>query len=79
MGTDKASQIYQYLSEEDIEILTVEIAKMRHLSPEETEEVLDSFYKECMTQKVVTEGGLEYAKSILEKAFGQQTAATLLE
>ena len=59
MGTDKASQIYKYLSEEDIEILTVEIAKMRHLSQEETEGVLDEFYKECMTQKVVTEGGLE--------------------
>ncbi len=79
MGTDKASQIYKYLSEEDIEILTVEIAKMRHLSQEETEGVLDEFYKECMTQKVVTEGGLEYARSILEKAFGQQTATVLLE
>ena len=79
MGTDKASQIYKYLSEEDIEILTVEIAKMRHLSQEETEGVLDEFYKECMTQKVVTEGGLGYARSILEKAFGQQTATVLLE
>ena len=79
MGTDKASQIYKYLSEEDIEALTVEIAKMRHLSPEETENVLDDFYKECMTQKVVTEGGLEYARSVLEKAFGQQTATMLLE
>ncbi len=79
MGTDKASQLYKYLSEEDIEILTVEIAKMRHLSQEETESVLDEFYKECMTQKVVTEGGLDYARSILEKAFGQQTATVLLE
>ena len=79
MGTDKASQIYKYLSEEDIEALTVEIAKMRHLSPEEIESILDDFYKECMTQKVVTEGGIEYARSVLEKAFGQQTAAVLLE
>lgn len=79
MGTDKASQLYKYLSEEDIEVLTVEIAKMRHLSQEETEGVLDEFYKECMTQKVVTEGGLDYARSILEKAFGQQTATVLLE
>ncbi|MCI8341654.1 MAG: flagellar motor switch protein FliG [Firmicutes bacterium] len=79
LGTDKASQIYKYLSEEDIEALTVEIAKMRHLTPEETEQILDDFYKECMTQKVVTEGGLEYARNVLEKAFGQQTAASLLE
>ena len=79
MGSDKASQIYKYLSEEDVEKLTIEIAKMRHLSSEETEEILDDFYKECMTQKIVTEGGLEYARNILEKAFGQQTASVLLE
>ena len=79
IGTDKASEIYKYLSEEDVELLTIEIAKLRHLTSEEIENTLDEFYKECMTNKVVTEGGLEYARSVLEKAFGQQTATTLLE
>ena len=69
LGVDKASQIYKHLSEEDLEKLTVEVAKIQHLTPEEIEEILDEFYKMCLTQKVVTDGGLEYAKTVLEKAF----------
>ena len=57
LGVDKASQIYKHLSEEDLEKLTVEVAKLQHLTPEEIEEVLDEFYKMCLTQKVVTDGG----------------------
>ena len=45
LGVDKASQIYKHLNEEDLEKLTVEVAKLQHLTPEETEEVLDEFYK----------------------------------
>ena len=33
----------------------------------------------CLTQKVVTDGGLEYAKTVLEKAFGESVAHGLLE
>ena len=57
MGTDKASQIYKYLSEEDIEALTVEIAKMRHLSPEETENaILDGIFALIRPVMTLTEG-----------------------
>lgn len=79
LGADKASKIYKHLNESDIEKLTIEVAKLGHISPEQTEEVLDEFYKTCLTQKVVTDGGMEYARAVLEKAFGESTAQTLLE
>ncbi|MGL5255970.1 MAG: flagellar motor switch protein FliG [Proteocatella sp.] len=79
LGVDKASQIYKYLSEEDIEQLTIAIAKLGYISVEQTEEILDDFYKMCLTQKVVTEGGMEYARTVLEKAFDENTAHALLE
>lgn len=78
LGVEKASQVYKYLTEEEIEKLTIEVAKLGYLPPEATEDVLDEFYKNCMTQKVVTEGGMEYARSVLEKAFGEDAASTLL-
>ncbi len=78
LGADKASQIYKHLSEDDIEKLTIEVAKLRHLEADETAAVLDEFYKTCLTQKVVTDGGMEYAKTVLEKAFGESTAQQLL-
>lgn len=79
LGADKASKIYKHLSESDIERLTIEVAKLGHVSPEQMEAVLDEFYKTCLTQKVVTDGGMEYARAVLEKAFGESTAQTLLD
>lgn len=48
------------------------------LSTQQTEDVLNEFYQLCLTNKAVTEGGLEYARAVLEKAYGEQAAAELL-
>lgn len=79
LGADDASKIYKYLKEEEIEQLTFEISRLQHLSPQIMEGTLKDFYDLCLTQKVITEGGFEYAKNVLEKAFGAQTASSLLE
>lgn len=78
LGAEKASKLYKYLTSEDVEKLTVEVAKLGHVEAEQTEEVLDDFYKTCLTQKVVTDGGMEYARTVLEKAYGEATANELL-
>ncbi len=79
LGTDAASQIYKYLKEEEVEQLTLEIARTTHLSSEELANILNDFYQICLTQKVITDGGVEYARNVLEKAYGQQAASSLLE
>ena len=79
LGTETASKLYKYLSEDELEALTLEVAKMENISPDVTEKALDDFYKLCLTQKVITDGGLEYARNVLEKAFGLQMATSLLE
>lgn len=79
LGADKASGLYQYMEPEEIESLTLEVARLGMLDSEQTEAVLTEFYQNCMTSKAVTEGGLEYARTVLEKAFGNQTALALLE
>lgn len=78
LGADKASKVYKYLGEEEVEKLTVEVAKLGHLDADQSDAALDDFYKTCLTQKVVTDGGLEYARSVLEKAYGEATANELL-
>lgn len=79
LGTENASSIYKYLDQDEIERLTVEVAQLGHLTAELTEDILDDFYKDCVTQKVVTDGGMEYAKTVLQKAFGESTANNLLD
>lgn len=79
LGSETAAQVYKFLSEEEIEKLTYEIAKIQKLGSEDVEAILSDFYSLCLTQKVVTEGGVNYARTVLEKAFGAQVAASLLE
>lgn len=79
LGADNASKIYKFLKEDEVEQLTFEIARLSQVSAKQTEDTLSSYYQFCLTQKVVTEGGVEYARNILEKAFGAQTATSLLD
>ena len=79
LGAERASKLYKFLNEHELEQLTYEVAKISHVTSAQTESALDDFYKMCLTQKVVTDGGLEYAKAVLEKAFGMQAASSLLD
>ena len=78
LGAEKASNLYKYMDPEDVEQLTLEVARLGYLNAEQTEDVLTEFTQMCMTNKAVTEGGLEYARSVLEKAYGEQAADDLL-
>lgn len=79
LGTDEASEVYKHLREDEVEQLSLEVAKLGHLSQEELQDIVDDFYGLCVTQKVINEGGVTYARDILEKAFGEQRASAYME
>ena len=56
LGADRASQIYKYLSEQEIEDLTYEVAKLGKTNNAQVENALDEFYKMCLTHKMMTDG-----------------------
>lgn len=78
LGADEAAQVYKFLREDEVEKLSLEIAKLDRMSPEGMQEIVDDFYGLCVTQKVIAEGGIAYARDILEKAFGPQQAQSYL-
>lgn len=78
LGPEKSAAIFKHLKEEDIEQLTLEIANMRTVTPEEKEEVLNEFYQLCVAQEYISEGGISYAKEILERALGGQKALDVI-
>lgn len=79
LGSAQASEVYKHLSDDEIERLTVEVARLNKLSSEDMQEIVDDFYGLCTTQKILSEGGVIYAKNVLEKAFGPQQATNLME
>ncbi len=79
IGADNAAFVYKRLSDDDVEKLTYEISSLPYLEVETVNEILNDFYELCLTQKVITEGGVEYARSVLEKAYGAEAANKLME
>ena len=79
LGSAQASEVYKHLTEEEIERLTIEVARLNKLTPDEMQEIIDDFYGLCTTQKVISEGGVLYARNVLEKAFGPQLATSYME
>lgn len=78
IGPEKSAEIFKHLKEEEIEQLTLEIANIRTVSPEEKERVMEEFYQICLAQEYIAEGGIGYAKEILEKALGTQKALDVI-
>ena len=78
LGPEKSSQIFKHLKEEEIEELTLEIANTRSISPQLKEEVIEEFYQVCLAQQYIAEGGIGYAKELLEKALGDDKAQDVI-
>lgn len=78
LGPEKSAKIFSQLNDEEIEELTLEIANMRKVSPDEKDHVLEEFYQICLAQEFISEGGINYAKDILEKALGSQKALEVI-
>jgi len=78
LGPEYSAQIFKHLNDEEIEELTLEIANMRKVAPVEKEKILDEFYEICIAQEYISEGGINYAKDVLEKALGSQKAMDII-
>ncbi len=78
LGPDKSSNVFKHLKEDEIEQLTLEIANTRSVSPAMKDAVLDEFYEVCLAQQYIAEGGIGYAKELLEKALGAERAKDVI-
>ena len=78
LGPERSANIFKHLKEDEIEILTLEIANTRSVSPATKDEILDEFYEICLAQQYIAEGGIAYAKELLEKALGPDKARDVI-
>lgn len=78
LGPEKSANIFKHLKEDEIEQLTLEIANTRSVSPALKDQVLDEFYEVCLAQQYIAEGGVGYARELLEKALGPEKAMDVI-
>lgn len=78
LGPEKSSKIFKFLKEEEIEQLTLEIANIKSVSPQIKDEVIREFYEICLAQQYISEGGINYAKQLLEEALGNDKSDEII-
>ncbi len=78
MGKNHAAQIYKSLTEDEIATLTLAITTTKQVAQEEKNAVMTEFYETCVAQKFITEGGLDYARGVLNRALGEEKASEIL-
>ncbi|MBP5384162.1 MAG: flagellar motor switch protein FliG, partial [Lachnospiraceae bacterium] len=78
LGPERSAMIFKYLKEEEIEDLTLEIANTRSITPQVKESIIEEFYQICLAQQYIAEGGIGYAKELLEKALGPEAALDVI-
>ena len=78
LGPERSADIFKHLKEEEIEELTLEIANTRSVSPQVKEDILNEFYQVCLAQQYIAEGGIGYAKELLEKSLGEEKAKAVI-
>ncbi|MBM7579855.1 flagellar motor switch protein FliG [Jeotgalibacillus terrae] len=78
LGPDVASSVYKHLDEEEIERLTLEISGVKKVESEVKEDILEEFHNIALAQDYISQGGIGYAKSVLEKALGADQASAVI-
>ena len=78
LGPERSANVFKHLKEEEIEELTLEIANTRSVTPQVKENILNEFYEVCLAQQYIAEGGITYAKELLEKALGNDKAMDVI-
>lgn len=79
LGPELSGKVMQFLDDEHVESLTLEVARLDKVSPELRNKVIEDFHTMAVAQDYIAEGGVEHAKKLLESAFGPERANQLIQ
>jgi flagellar motor switch protein FliG len=78
VGEERASELFRHLGEAEIEQLSLEIAKARKVPNETCREVISEAVEHVIAEGYVAEGGVDYARGVLERSIGGERAAEII-
>ncbi len=79
LGEQSSADMLTQLSEDEVQKVSREVAKITAISSEQAENVLNEFHQISTARDFVARGGLEYARKLLTRAFPPEVARRLLD
>lgn len=78
LGPEISSEVFKELKEEHVEQVALQIANLKKVSPAERDAVMEETYQLSMAEEYISQGGVDYAREVLEKALGEQRAIEII-
>ncbi len=78
IGTTGAAEVFRHLREDEIETLSLEMAKLQRVQPAIAEQVLEELAVTVQAYDSLVSGGVEFAREVLEQALGQDRAVEIV-
>lgn len=79
LGDLASAEIVKHLTEDEVQLVSREIARLKTVDAPIAEAVLEEFYQLTAARDYVIKGGIDYAKTMLQNAFGPETAKKLMD
>ncbi len=78
LGPDAAGLLFPHLTPDEIEVISVEVARMGRVNPQIKESIIEEFHELCIAQEFIAEGGMDAAREMLMSAFGEEKAGLIV-
>lgn len=78
LGPNLSAEVFKHLSQDEIDELVLEIASLDKVDPHERNQVMEEFYEAALAQDFISQGGIGFAKDILERAVGGEKAIEIM-
>ena len=78
LGPDRAAEVFKHLRDDEIETLSLEMAKLQRIDPMHTGTVLEELAATVEAYDSLLAGGVDYAREVLERALGPERAAEII-
>lgn len=78
LGEERAGQVLSNFSDDEVEEITLGLSTLGAVEADVRVAVMDEFYEMALANRYVTTGGVEYARGLLERAFGSDKAMTII-
>ncbi len=79
LGPERAASVLSRLSESEVEAVTAEIARLDSIDGEENSAVLGEFRDLMTARSHIAQGGLAYARQLLEQSLGSDRASEIID
>ncbi len=79
LGPEAVAKLFKHMREDDVEALTLDVARLGKVTPDQRRQTIMEFHDMCLAQDVMSEGGIEQARKALESAFGSDKASEVMK